>query len=501
MADNLLVAKWTLINTGEEPVEVGAENSIQFYKDGSCLVPVKLLGGSSDAFPMYFFYQAFENHTIKFESGEPGMFLYRYAVEGAKLTVSAMDGREFIFIREEKKSLKSKLADVVPGRNREDAPGSEYKDLFEPDDNGSGKPPVPDLEPEEHEWKCPSCGKINQNYVGTCGCGEPKPKDKPAFNWAEVHPELVKKPEPEEVVTIEPEKKSKPEKEPEPLPEIEPEAHEWKCPNCGKINQNYVGTCGCGEPKPKDKPAFNWAEVHPELVKKPEAEEVVEEEPEKKTKAAKEPEPVPEVEPQEYEWKCPNCGKINQNYVGTCGCGEPKPKDKPAFNWAEVHPELVKKPEPEEEVVAEEPEKKAAKEPEPEPEIEPEAHEWKCPSCGKINQNYVGTCGCGEPKPKDKPAFNWAEVHPELVKKPEPEEAPIEIKPEKKAKAVKEPEPVPEVQPEAHEWKCPSCGKINQNYVGTCGCGERKPVDKPAFNWAEVHPDLVNNSEEPAENK
>lgn len=28
----------------------------------------------------------------------------------------------------------------------------------------------------EGEWKCPSCGRINQNYVGTCGCGEVKPK-------------------------------------------------------------------------------------------------------------------------------------------------------------------------------------------------------------------------------------------------------------------------------------------------------------------------------------
>ncbi|MDO4419496.1 MAG: hypothetical protein Q4B92_03940 [Ruminococcus sp.] len=26
------------------------------------------------------------------------------------------------------------------------------------------------------EWKCPKCGKVNQNYVGTCGCGQIKPK-------------------------------------------------------------------------------------------------------------------------------------------------------------------------------------------------------------------------------------------------------------------------------------------------------------------------------------
>lgn len=30
-------------------------------------------------------------------------------------------------------------------------------------------------EPNNNEWKCPKCGKINQNYVGTCGCGETKP--------------------------------------------------------------------------------------------------------------------------------------------------------------------------------------------------------------------------------------------------------------------------------------------------------------------------------------
>ena len=26
-----------------------------------------------------------------------------------------------------------------------------------------------------------------------------------------------------------------------------------------------------------------------------------------------------------------------------------------------------------------------------------------------------------------------------------------------------------------NEWKCPTCGVVNQNYVGTCGCGTRRP--------------------------
>lgn len=32
-----------------------------------------------------------------------------------------------------------------------------------------------------------------------------------------------------------------------------------------------------------------------------------------------------------------------------------------------------------------------------------------------------------------------------------------------------------EAEPNSNEWKCPKCGKIHQNYVGTCGCGEKKP--------------------------
>jgi len=29
-------------------------------------------------------------------------------------------------------------------------------------------------------------------------------------------------------------------------------------------------------------------------------------------------------------------------------------------------------------------------------------------------------------------------------------------------------------EPQANEWKCPECGKINALYVGSCGCGYQK---------------------------
>lgn len=232
--NNLFVGKW--LPSGTVEVEDVEKQVVQFYKDGSCLIPAALLGKDGADYPMFYFYQVFENGMMKLESGEPTMNLYHCAMVGDTLTLTALDGEAFSFVKvkEEKKSFfKPKNVDAAP------AAATVKK----------GKEPEPEREPEEHEWKCPSCGKINQNYVGTCGCGAPKPNDK-LFNWREVHPELVQKPEEEEAPVI----AAEPEKEPEPEKPAEPEKpvgdNEWRCPSCGKINQKYVGTCGCGERKP-----------------------------------------------------------------------------------------------------------------------------------------------------------------------------------------------------------------------------------------------------------
>ena len=318
MADNnLFIGKWLPVTDVEVPEEDVQKQVVQFYKDGSCLIPAALLGKEDSGYPMFYFYQVFENGMMKLESGEPTMNLYHCAMVGDQLTLTAMDGSAFTFIkvREAKRSFfRSKTADAAPAGDKALEPDQEPVTESEPE---------PGREPEEHEWKCPSCGKINQNYVGTCGCGAPKPNDK-LFNWREVHPELVpQQAEEEPVITVEPEEEKKP-KKPE-IPEREPEEYEWKCPNCGKINQNYVGTCGCGEKKPNDK-LFNWREVHPELIPQEPEEQVIAVEPEKPEKSKKSEKPAePEKEPGPNEWKCPGCGKINQNYVGTCGCGERKP--------------------------------------------------------------------------------------------------------------------------------------------------------------------------------
>lgn len=36
-------------------------------------------------------------------------------------------------------------------------------------------------------------------------------------------------------------------------------------------------------------------------------------------------------------------------------------------------------------------------------------------------------------------------------------------------------EPSKPAQDSSNQWQCPTCKKINENYVGTCGCGKSKP--------------------------
>lgn len=47
--------------------------------------------------------------------------------------------------------------------------------------------------------------------------------------------------------------------------------------------------------------------------------------------------------------------------------------------------------------------------------------------------------------------------------------------PEERLHDVSLPKDSTDREPEADEWKCSKCGRINKNYIGTCGCGTNKP--------------------------
>lgn len=97
-------------------------------------------------------------------------------------------------------------------------------------------------------------------------------------------------------------------------------------------------------------------------------------------------------------------------------------------------------------------------------------NEWKCKQCGAINQNYVGTCGCGYENPSPINSNTSSDGFLSKIKSipsmdnqsktPNSDNIPSVTKPKRTAGA--------------NEWECSKCGTINQNYVGTCGCGQTK---------------------------
>ncbi len=66
------------------------------------------------------------------------------------------------------------VADVKAGR---DVEFPQYTSIFGNDHSvQSAGVPLSQRTQGVGEWTCPKCGKINQNYVGTCGCGQVKPR-------------------------------------------------------------------------------------------------------------------------------------------------------------------------------------------------------------------------------------------------------------------------------------------------------------------------------------
>ena len=104
-------------------------------------------------------------------------------------------------------------------------------------------------------------------------------------------------------------------------------------------------------------------------------------------------------------------------------------------------------------------------------------NEWKCSKCGIINQNYVGTCACGQENQDGAVAVNPTDDFLNKIKNipAVKEQTRISIgesfSPEPQSVASSA---VPYRLAGPNEWQCSKCGVINQNYVGTCGCGQTK---------------------------
>ncbi len=75
-----------------------------------------------------------------------------------------------------------------------------------------------------NKWRCKSCGRINESYVGTCGCGDVKENgklvtDEQLKDWRAYRNETTN--------------------------------DVWRCSECGKVNSAKLSICSCGQVREK----------------------------------------------------------------------------------------------------------------------------------------------------------------------------------------------------------------------------------------------------------
>ena len=273
---------------------------------------------------------------------------------------------------------------------------------------------------------------------------------------------------------------------------------------------------------------------------------------------------VTPLEQRSDTWTCPNCGKVMPNYVGTCGCGEPKPFDfdvpaAPVQPAAPVPPPTTPKPfnfgnsnslpniTPEQKISqnmsSEEMQSFSNAEPSLQsynPQIRTTENVEEQSKFDYIkNDRFPGTSNSTQEPLKDfnqplssinfdnapppapmrfddappapmrfddtPPApMRFDDTPPAPMKFNDTPPAPMSFnntqqnsttpaqmtnnnkKKHRFGKKAKEEQVIEQAQaavinrkdvPNDGTWTCPNCGKVMPNYVGTCGCGEQKPFD------------------------
>ena len=289
-----------------------------------------------------------------------------------------------------------------------------------------------------NKWRCPSCGRLNANYVGTCGCGTSKPLN-----------DFISDDNTEQNQVQE-----------------ETPSNAWRCPKCGALHANFITDCKCGYIKPD---GFTVNPITGGLSSDdsnslppfaPMKASDIASTPQKEV-GTDMPKPIP-MEVSSMNKEKASGLKFGEHKLGfgksasrASKNSEPTPPPAPV-KAPTPPPAPVKAPTPPPAPVKAptpppaKPEKKSffgrkKKEKEKEKKQEFDMTKfWKCPKCGKYNHNYVGTCGCGEAKPFD---FDFGEIK-------EDDKSFI---------------------PKSNAWKCPQCGKLNNNFVSVCHCGYSNP--------------------------
>ncbi len=165
----------------------------------------------------------------------------------------------------------------------------------------------------------------------------------------------------------------------------EPKFDEWKCPNCGTINNKYTDVCSCGFTQQQARIMKQGAAYRTAAAAAAAPTAVA---PSAPTQAATPvtPPPIPE-QPKREECRTPPKSVFASMRKNAAQQGKPAPTNRPSpthRNTSPMSPTTTRKA-----VQAAPPSKK------PDNDREPYFDEWKCPECGTINNDYVTACSCG----------------------------------------------------------------------------------------------------------
>ena len=197
--------------------------------------------------------------------------------------------------------------------------------------------PSNDREPFFDEWKCPDCGTINNDYVSMCSCGGSQRRAKRMAQGAPERP--AKAPQAARPAAVTPPAVPNPGMRatqaaapvtPPPIPNRQaaggiPQREIPPSPVRMQYNQNVPSSVAAAIKEPPK--AAAPAPAQPQKPAQPASPPVP-----KKTMSFRgssnvtsSPPPAPKPnndrEPYFDEWKCPDCGTINNDYVTMCSCG------------------------------------------------------------------------------------------------------------------------------------------------------------------------------------
>ena len=309
----------------------------------------------------------------------------------------------------------------------------------------NGLPPIGTKMDMSKEWMCFRCHRTNASYVTTCACGvtkrrcarfyetgedpyaaqeeEDKRKAAEREKALEAHQEKRSSYGPklfDDNVVVEVEQvsrqsplerkmsnmfqsvvdkasRSAPENEdrleryrqqqPDAAPkreDREPKFDEWKCPNCGTINNKYTDVCSCGFTQQQARlmrQGAQVAQVQPAAAYRPAAPTVAPPKAATQAAATVTPPPIPQQPQHENRRTPPKSVFASMRHKATTS-PQAGPASSRGPGGAASRMVTTRSAQP-------------VPQTQKDNDREPYFDEWKCPECGTINNDYVTACSCG----------------------------------------------------------------------------------------------------------